>query len=256
MDRDKKPPDWEHCKVQIFNFVIYVCLSLFDFLLETFARIYFFTNFHLTLQISFCFTDVSMFQMWQKIYLYISIFEYSSWALRFLPVFTFTNTPVPPPTFPASLRKKKVKKKTGEEEDDVWQMPYFDFLSRRLILTQSVSYQGLCWLVCVGLWFHYSLLSHFFFFFCFFLKNQTITDVVTETETLVLEGLSEQVRLGASVISPVCFGGVAPPLHPRRIPRAQRPFSVINPSSSSFWSATKLLDKVPSFFSFFYFTSV
>lgn len=35
------------------------------------------------------------------------------------------------------------KEKTGEREDDVWQMPYFDFLSGRLILTHCVSYQGL-----------------------------------------------------------------------------------------------------------------
>lgn len=36
--------------------------------------------------------------------------------------------------------------------------------------------------VCAGLWFHYPLLSHFF------LKNQTITDVLTEIETLVSAG--------------------------------------------------------------------
>lgn len=77
--------------------------------------------------------------------------------------------------------------------------------------------------VCVGLWFHYPLLSHFF------LKNQTITDVATEIETLILEGLSEQVRLpGGSAISPVCCGSVNPP----RIPRAQWPFSFINLNSS------------------------
>lgn len=78
--------------------------------------------------------------------------------------------------------------------------------------------------VCVGLWFHYPLLSHFF------LKNQTITDVATEIETLILEGLSEQVILpGGSAISPVCCGSVNPP----RIPRAQRPFNFINPFGST-----------------------
>lgn len=34
--------------------------------------------------------------------------------------------------------------------------------------------------------------------------------MVTEMEALVFEGLSEQVILGASVISPVCRGGVNP----------------------------------------------
>lgn len=96
------------------------------------------------------------------------------------------------------------EKKTGEREDDVWQTLFFDFLSRRLILTQCASYQGLVDCVCVGVWFHYPPLSHFF------LKNQTITDVVTEMEAPVFEGLSEQVILGASVISPVCRGGVSP----------------------------------------------
>lgn len=85
----------------------------------------------------------------------------------------------------------------------------------------------------------------------FFLKNQTITDVVTETETLVLEGLSEQVRLGASVISPVCFVGVAPPT-PGGFPE-HRGLSALSTLPAHLWSGTKLLDKVPSFF---YFTFV
>lgn len=54
--------------------------------------------------------------------------------------------PKPPPLHPFPLWRK-----TGEREDDVWQMPYFDFLSGRLILTQCVSYQGLVDCVCWAL---------------------------------------------------------------------------------------------------------
>lgn len=84
--------------------------------------------------------------------------------------------------------------------------------------------------VCVGLWFHYPLLSHFF------LKNQTITDVATEIETVISEGLSEQVILpGGSAISPVCCGTVNPP----RIPGAQRPFNSLSlVSSKGAWAAS------------------
>lgn len=106
-------------------------------------------------------------------------------------------SPAPPP-----LHLFPLQRKTGEREDDVWQMLYFDFLSGRLILTHCVSWGLLT--VCVGLWFHYPLLNHFF------LKNQTITDVATEIETPILEGLSEQVILGGSAISPVCCGSANP----------------------------------------------
>lgn len=46
------------------------------------------------------------------------------------------------------------QKETTEREDDVWQLPYFDLLSVRLILTQWVFYQGLfdcVWCVFISL---------------------------------------------------------------------------------------------------------
>lgn len=62
------------------------------------------------------------------------------------------------------------QKETTEREDDVWQLPYFDLLSVRLILTQWVFYQGLfdcVWCVFI------SLLG----VGAVFLKNQMVTDV-------------------------------------------------------------------------------
>lgn len=59
---------------------------------------------------------------------------------------------------------------TTEREDDVWQLPYFDLLSVRLILTQWVFYQGLfdcVWCVFI------SLLG----VGAVFLRNQMVTDV-------------------------------------------------------------------------------
>lgn len=62
------------------------------------------------------------------------------------------------------------QKKTTERKDDVWQLPYFDLLSVRLILTQWVFYQGLfdcVWCVFISL----------FGVGAVFLKNQMVTDV-------------------------------------------------------------------------------
>lgn len=62
------------------------------------------------------------------------------------------------------------QKETTVREDDVWQLPYFDLLSVRLILTQWVFYQGLfdcVWCVFI------SLLG----VGAVFLKNQMVTDV-------------------------------------------------------------------------------
>lgn len=75
-----------------------------------------------------------------------------------------------------------------------------------------------CWLCVLDFDFITPPLSHFF------LKNQTITDVATEIETLILEGLSAQVILGVLAITPVCCAGVKPP----RIPRARRGFGFFN----------------------------
>lgn len=62
-----------------------------------------------------------------------------------------TTSPSSLPPKPPPLHLFSLCRKTGEREDDVWQMPYFDFLSGRLILTQCVSYQGHVDCVCCAL---------------------------------------------------------------------------------------------------------
>lgn len=62
-----------------------------------------------------------------------------------------TTSPSSLPPKPPPLHLFPLRRKTGEREDDVWQMPYFDFLSERLILTQCVSYQGVLDCVCWAL---------------------------------------------------------------------------------------------------------
>lgn len=103
--------------------------------------------------------------------------------------------PKPPPRSSISFHYQK------DRREGRWCVTDARFrLSVREINIDTVCFLPGAWCrVCVGLWFHYPLLSHFF------LKNQTITDVLTEIETPCRRGLSEQVILpGGSTIAVKC----------------------------------------------------
>ena len=98
-------------------------------------------------------------------------------------------------------------------------------LSVREINIDTVCFlPGACWLcVCWPLVSLFSALSHFF------LKNQTITDVVTEIETLVLVGADWTSHIAGWTWSSLLLATVVYTVYPSRVPKVQGSINFLPP---------------------------